>query len=222
MVRLGDTPSPNAIGDPPDANPYPPPHETTPTPTPPARRHRRRGRIVQRHCGRTRFARRGGLRRHLGRRHRRRPGQADGQVRRHRLPRQAPRRPLQRRPRLDRHRQQGGHRRPLPRVLPPRLATTKTHNLEMAETRRVRQPGPGTTAIDGDSRTMWIFEPHVAEQVFEDLVARARHPRPPRRMARPRRTASQKTARPHHLHHHAQRQDLSRARCSSTPPTKAT
>ena len=31
--------------------------------------------------------------------------------------------------------------------------------------------GQGTPAIDGANRTMWIFEPHVAEQVFEDLVA---------------------------------------------------
>jgi hypothetical protein len=30
--------------------------------------------------------------------------------------------------------------------------------------------GQGTPAIDGDARTMWIFEPHVAEQVFEDLI----------------------------------------------------
>lgn len=30
--------------------------------------------------------------------------------------------------------------------------------------------GQGTPAIDGENRTMWIFEPHVAEQVFEDLV----------------------------------------------------
>jgi hypothetical protein len=30
--------------------------------------------------------------------------------------------------------------------------------------------GQGTPAIDGDMRTMWIFEPHVAEQVFEELV----------------------------------------------------
>ncbi len=30
--------------------------------------------------------------------------------------------------------------------------------------------GQGTPAIDGDERTMWIFEPHAAEQVFEDLV----------------------------------------------------
>jgi len=30
--------------------------------------------------------------------------------------------------------------------------------------------GQGSPAADGSSRTMWIFEPHVAEQVFEDLI----------------------------------------------------
>lgn len=30
--------------------------------------------------------------------------------------------------------------------------------------------GQGTPAMDGANRTMWIFEPHVAEQVFEDLI----------------------------------------------------
>ncbi|SFC81644.1 FAD dependent oxidoreductase [Spirosoma endophyticum] len=30
--------------------------------------------------------------------------------------------------------------------------------------------GQGTPAIDGNSRTMWIFEPHAAEKVFEDFV----------------------------------------------------
>lgn len=30
--------------------------------------------------------------------------------------------------------------------------------------------GQGTPAVDGENRTMWIFEPHVAEQVFEDFV----------------------------------------------------
>jgi hypothetical protein len=30
--------------------------------------------------------------------------------------------------------------------------------------------GQGTPAIDGEQRTMWIFEPRVAEQVFEALV----------------------------------------------------
>ncbi|MDD4756762.1 MAG: FAD-dependent oxidoreductase [Prolixibacteraceae bacterium] len=30
--------------------------------------------------------------------------------------------------------------------------------------------GQGTRAIDGEKRTMWIFEPHVAEKVFEELI----------------------------------------------------
>jgi hypothetical protein len=30
--------------------------------------------------------------------------------------------------------------------------------------------GQGTPAIDGEQRTMWIFEPHVAERVFEEFV----------------------------------------------------
>lgn len=30
--------------------------------------------------------------------------------------------------------------------------------------------GQGTPAMDGENRTMWIFEPHVAERIFEDLV----------------------------------------------------
>lgn len=30
--------------------------------------------------------------------------------------------------------------------------------------------GQGTPAIDGTNRTMWIFEPHAAEQIFEDFV----------------------------------------------------
>jgi len=31
--------------------------------------------------------------------------------------------------------------------------------------------GQGTPAIDGENRTMWIFEPHVAEQVFDDFIS---------------------------------------------------
>lgn len=31
--------------------------------------------------------------------------------------------------------------------------------------------GQGTPAIDGDKRTMWIFEPHVAGQIFEAIVS---------------------------------------------------
>lgn len=33
--------------------------------------------------------------------------------------------------------------------------------------------GQGTPAIDGAQRTMWIFEPHVAEAVFEAMLAEA-------------------------------------------------
>lgn len=35
---------------------------------------------------------------------------------------------------------------------------------------RYGNKGQGTPAIDGAQRTMWIFEPHVAEQVFEDFI----------------------------------------------------
>ena len=31
--------------------------------------------------------------------------------------------------------------------------------------------GQGTVAMDGENRTMWIFEPHVAEKVFEEFIA---------------------------------------------------
>ena len=36
--------------------------------------------------------------------------------------------------------------------------------------------GQGTVALDGENRTMWIFEPHVAEQVFEELIAEYKIP----------------------------------------------
>src|SRR5215217_8155376 len=36
--------------------------------------------------------------------------------------------------------------------------------------------GQGTPAIDGAQRTMWIFEPRVAEKVFEDFVREHRIP----------------------------------------------
>jgi hypothetical protein len=31
--------------------------------------------------------------------------------------------------------------------------------------------GQGTVAMDGENRTMWLFEPHVAERIFEELIA---------------------------------------------------
>ncbi len=36
--------------------------------------------------------------------------------------------------------------------------------------------GQGTAAIDLDKRTMWVFEPHVAERVFEDFIAEHKIP----------------------------------------------
>ncbi len=36
--------------------------------------------------------------------------------------------------------------------------------------------GQGNVAIDGKNRTMWIFEPHAAEQVFEQLVGEYKIP----------------------------------------------
>jgi len=30
--------------------------------------------------------------------------------------------------------------------------------------------GQSTVAMDGENRTMWIFEPHVAEKLFEDFI----------------------------------------------------
>jgi hypothetical protein len=36
--------------------------------------------------------------------------------------------------------------------------------------------GQGTPAIDGDQRTMWIFEPHAAEQALEGLISEHKVP----------------------------------------------
>lgn len=36
--------------------------------------------------------------------------------------------------------------------------------------------GQGTAAVDLDKRTMWVFEPHVAERVFEDFIAEHKIP----------------------------------------------
>ncbi len=36
--------------------------------------------------------------------------------------------------------------------------------------------GQGTPAMDGENRTMWIFEPHIAELVFEELIAEYKIP----------------------------------------------
>ena len=80
--------------------------------------------------------------------------------------------------------------------------------------------GQGTPAIDGTQRTMWIFEPHVAEQVFERLRRGTRDPGLPRRMARSgfRRHEGGTSD---HIDPNAQRHDDSRGTCSSTRRTKA-
>ena len=81
--------------------------------------------------------------------------------------------------------------------------------------------GQGTPAIDGEHRTMWIFEPHVAERVFEDLVKEHRDSRAPRRVARPRqRGREERCAASRRSRRSAAA--LRRAGCSSTRPTKAT
>jgi len=36
--------------------------------------------------------------------------------------------------------------------------------------------GQGAPAVDGDQRTMWVFEPHVAEAIFAQLVRESRIP----------------------------------------------
>ena len=46
----------------------------------------------------------------------------------------------------------------------------KTETWQWQKKEEYGNKGQGTPAIDGNSRTMWIFEPHAAEQVFEDFV----------------------------------------------------
>ena len=105
-------------------------------------------------------------------------------------PDQPPGRAHQRRPGVDRHRQQGRHRRP-GREFYHRI-WQHYHEPDAWKWQKREEygnQGQGTPAIDGQQRTMWIFEPHVAERVFEDLRRRARHPGASRRVARPRRAA---------------------------------
>ena len=46
----------------------------------------------------------------------------------------------------------------------------KDENWKWQEQSEYGNKGQGTPAMDGDKRTMWIFEPHIAEKVFEDFV----------------------------------------------------
>ena len=47
----------------------------------------------------------------------------------------------------------------------------QTENWKWQDRSEYGNKGQGTPAIDGDKRTMWIFEPHAAEKVFEDFVS---------------------------------------------------
>ena len=46
----------------------------------------------------------------------------------------------------------------------------KDENWKWQKQEEYGNKGQGTPAMDGENRTMWIFEPHAAEQVFEDFV----------------------------------------------------
>ena len=69
--------------------------------------------------------------------------------------------------------------------------------------------GQGTEALDSANRTMWIFEPHVAEHVYEDLGQGSKDPDRPQRLARPR-ERREEGGRPDRLHHDAGRKNLLR------------
>ena len=47
---------------------------------------------------------------------------------------------------------------------------SKEENWKWQKRSEYGNKGQGTVAMDGTMRTMWIFEPHVAEQVFEDFA----------------------------------------------------
>lgn len=47
---------------------------------------------------------------------------------------------------------------------------SKEENWKWQKRSEYGNKGQGTVAMDGAMRTMWIFEPHVAEQVFEDFA----------------------------------------------------
>ena len=54
--------------------------------------------------------------------------------------------------------------------------TTILRSWRWQERKDYGNKGQGTPAIDGRQRTMWIFEPHVAERVFEDFIREHRIP----------------------------------------------
>ena len=146
-----------------------------------------------------------------------------GKSRRHRRPGQAPRRPVERRPRLHRHRQQGGHRRPVARVLPPRLAALRPtprrgsgRSARSTATRaRARRPSTarsgrcGSSSRTSPSRSSRTSSKSIGSPSHRDeWLDRAKGVKKDGRADRRRSRCS--AARP------------TPARCSSTRPTKAT
>ena len=79
--------------------------------------------------------------------------------------------------------------------------------------------GQGTPAIDGEQRTMWIFEPHVAERVFEDLIKENHIPSTASNGSTAR-TASGRVGRAS-LKSKRSAASATQAGCSSTRPMKA-
>lgn len=52
----------------------------------------------------------------------------------------------------------------------------KAENWKWERREQFGNKGQGTVALDGENRTMWIFEPHVAEQVFEQFITEYKIP----------------------------------------------
>ena len=92
-----------------------------------------------------------------------------GQDRRPHRAGQAPRRPDLRRARRDRHRQQGGHRRHLPASS---ISASRKHYDDDASWKYEKRRDFKGRGHEPKEDTAWTFEPHVAEQIFKDLLAR--------------------------------------------------
>ncbi len=46
----------------------------------------------------------------------------------------------------------------------------KPENWKFEQSSQFKGKGQGTPAVDSESKTMWLFEPHIAEKVFEDYI----------------------------------------------------
>ncbi len=72
-----------------------------------------------------------------------------------------------------------------------------------------KNQGQGSAARDNKAQTMWVFEPHVAEQIFDAWVAEAENSRRAKCLARSR-AWRRKIGQPHQVDQNARRQHLSR------------